>query len=99
VIAIGTTVVRSLEAAAAAGRLQAFSGETRIFIRPGYRFRIVDALLTNFHMPRSTLLALVCAFAGREHIMRAYREAVAMGYRFLSFGDALLILSGLGIGG
>jgi S-adenosylmethionine:tRNA ribosyltransferase-isomerase len=91
VIAVGTTVVRSLEAAAAGGRLQAFDGETRIFIRPGYRFRIVDALLTNFHLPESTLLMLCAAFAGREALLAAYDHAVRARYRFFSYGDAMFI--------
>jgi len=91
VIAVGTTCVRSLETAAAGGRLQAFEGETDIFIRPGYRFQVVDALLTNFHLPGSTLLMLVCAFAGYEAVMRAYRHAVAARYRFFSYGDAMFI--------
>jgi S-adenosylmethionine:tRNA ribosyltransferase-isomerase len=93
VVAVGTSTARALEAACDdRGRIRAGAAETNLFILAGYRFRALGALLTNFHMPRSTLLALVCAFAGREHIMRAYREAVAMGYRFLSFGDAMLIL-------
>lgn len=91
VIAVGTTVVRSLETAAADGVLQPFEGESRLFIRPGYRFRVVDALLTNFHLPRSTLLMLVSAFAGYRLTMKAYRHAVAKGYRFFSYGDAMWI--------
>ncbi|MFI4890990.1 MAG: tRNA preQ1(34) S-adenosylmethionine ribosyltransferase-isomerase QueA [Steroidobacterales bacterium] len=91
VIAVGTTVVRSLEAAAAGGTLQAFSGETRIFIRPGYRFRVVDALLTNFHLPESTLLMLCAAFAGREALLAAYAHAVRARYRFFSYGDAMFL--------
>ena len=91
VLAVGTTVVRSLEAAAAGGELQPFSGETRLFITPGYEFRVVDLLLTNFHLPESTLLMLVCAFAGYEPVMRAYRHAVAEEYRFFSYGDAMLL--------
>ena len=89
VVAVGTTVVRSLETAAASGELAPYLGETRLFIRPGYRFRCVDALLTNFHLPESTLLTLVCAFAGHEETMRAYRHAVAREYRFFSYGDAM----------
>ncbi|MFO7178569.1 MAG: tRNA preQ1(34) S-adenosylmethionine ribosyltransferase-isomerase QueA [Pseudomonadota bacterium] len=92
VVAIGTTVVRALESAAlpdAPGHVRAISGETRLLIQPGYRFRVVDALLTNFHQPRSTLLALVAAFAGYEPTLRAYAEAVQAGYRFLSYGDAM----------
>ncbi len=88
VVAVGTTVVRALESAAAGGGLAPFDGPTNLFIYPGYRFQAVDCLLTNFHMPRSSLLALVCAFAGRELVMEAYREAVKEKYRFLSFGDA-----------
>ena len=91
VIAVGTTVVRSLETAAQSGALAPYSGETDIFIYPGYEFRVVDALLTNFHLPESTLLMLVCAFGGYERVMRAYRHAVAEGYRFFSYGDAMFI--------
>jgi len=91
VVAVGTTVVRSLETAAAGGELRPYRGETRLFIRPGYRFRVVDALLTNFHLPESTLLMLVSAFAGHEHVMRAYRHAVEQRYRFFSYGDAMFI--------
>ena len=91
IIAIGTTTVRSLETAAAGGELQAFRGETDIFIYPGYEFRSVDALLTNFHLPESTLLMLVCAFAGYETTMRAYSHAVKERYRFFSYGDAMFI--------
>ena len=92
VVAVGTTVVRSLEAAAHSGELIPYRGETDIFIYPGYRFRIVDALITNFHLPESTLLMLVCAFAGYEEAMAAYRHAVRERYRFFSYGDAMLIL-------
>ena len=93
VVVVGTSTARALESAAdESGALRAGAGETNLFITPGYRFRSVGALLTNFHMPRSTLLALVSAFATREHVMRAYRQAVEMNYRFLSFGDAMLIL-------
>lgn len=92
VVAVGTTVVRSLESAAKNGELVPFSGETAIFIYPGYPFRVVDALLTNFHLPESTLLMLVCAFAGHEEVMGAYRHAVAQGYRFFSYGDAMFLL-------
>jgi S-adenosylmethionine:tRNA ribosyltransferase-isomerase len=91
VTAVGTTSLRALEAAAAGGELLAGSGETDIFITPGYRFRVVERLLTNFHLPRSTLLMLVSAFAGVENIRRAYRHAVAERYRFFSYGDAMLI--------
>ncbi len=91
-IAAGTTVVRALEGSAAAhGAVQAGSDETNIFITPGWPFRVVDAMITNFHLPQSTLLVLVSAFAGRETILRAYREAVEREYRFFSFGDAMFI--------
>jgi S-adenosylmethionine:tRNA ribosyltransferase-isomerase len=92
VVAVGTTAVRALETAAASGQLQPFQGDSRIFIYPGYRFRVVDAMLTNFHLPESTLIMLVSAFAGREPIMAAYREAVTEKYRFFSYGDAMFIL-------
>ena len=92
VIAIGTTSVRALESAASSGELAPFSGDTQIFIYPGYRFRVIDALVTNFHLPESTLLMLVSAFAGRDNVLRAYREAVAQRYRFFSYGDAMLVL-------
>lgn len=93
VVAVGTTVVRTLEAATdpATGRLRAGTGETTIFIRPGYTFRQVDVLLTNFHLPRSTLVMLVSAMLGRERTLEAYREAVRAGYRFFSYGDAMLV--------
>jgi S-adenosylmethionine:tRNA ribosyltransferase-isomerase len=91
VIAVGTTSVRALESAAASGALQPFSGDTQIFIYPGCRFRYVDVLLTNFHLPESTLLMLVSALAGREQVLAAYREAVARQYRFFSYGDAMLV--------
>ena len=91
VVAIGTTAVRSLETAAAEGELRPYRGDTRLFIRPGYRFRAVDLLLTNFHLPGSTLLMLVCAFAGRDAVMAAYRHAIDAGYRFFSYGDAMLL--------
>jgi S-adenosylmethionine:tRNA ribosyltransferase-isomerase len=91
VVAVGTTTVRALEAAAAAGEIRAGPGTATLFIRPGHRFRVVDALLTNFHLPRSPLLALVAAFAGRERIRSAYADALAAGYRFYSYGDAMLI--------
>jgi S-adenosylmethionine:tRNA ribosyltransferase-isomerase len=90
VVAIGTTTMRALESAAAAtGSLEPFSGETTLFIRPGYRFRVVDALLTNFHLPESSLLMLVCAFAGTRSILAAYAHAVRNRYRFFSYGDAM----------
>ncbi len=91
VIAVGTTVVRALESAMRDGELQPFAGETRIFIFPGYRIRSVDAMVTNFHLPESTLLMLVSAFAGRERVLAAYRHAVERGYRFFSYGDAMLL--------
>ena len=94
IVAVGTTAVRSLETAAADGELRPYRGDTRLFIRPGYRFRTVDLLLTNFHLPESTLLMLVCAFAGLEPVMAAYRHAVHAGYRFFSYGDAMLISPG-----
>jgi S-adenosylmethionine:tRNA ribosyltransferase-isomerase len=92
VVAVGTTVVRTLEAAALAGggTVAAGAGSTDLFIVPGFRFQVVDALLTNFHLPRSTLLLLVAAFAGRERVLAAYQEAIAEGYRFYSYGDAML---------
>jgi S-adenosylmethionine:tRNA ribosyltransferase-isomerase len=94
VVAIGTTVVRALESAAnARGEIDACMDETRIFIYPGYRFRAVDALVTNFHLPESTLLMLVCAFAGTERVLAAYRHAVMERYRFFSYGDAMLLES------
>jgi S-adenosylmethionine:tRNA ribosyltransferase-isomerase len=91
VIAVGTTVVRSLEAAMQDGELKPFAGDTRIFIFPGYRIRSVDALVTNFHLPESTLLMLVSAFAGRERVLAAYEHAVQEKYRFFSYGDAMLL--------
>jgi S-adenosylmethionine:tRNA ribosyltransferase-isomerase len=91
VIAVGTTSVRALEAAAHAGSLQSFDGETDLFILPGHEFRMIDAMVTNFHLPRSSLLMLVAAFAGRDRILAAYRHAVSQGYRFFSYGDAMLV--------
>jgi len=92
VVAVGTTSLRLLESAAdEAGQVQPFSGETRLFITPGYRFRAVDLLLTNFHLPRSTLYMLVCAFAGTAHMRAAYAHAIAQRYRFYSYGDAMLL--------
>lgn len=91
VIAVGTTVVRALESAAGNGHVNAFNGETDIFIYPGYRFRAVDALITNFHLPESTLLMLVCALAGTDKVLRAYRHAVEQRYRFFSYGDAMFV--------
>ncbi len=93
VIAVGTTTTRTLEQAADGNeRIAAGKGEARIFIYPGYRFKIVDALITNFHLPRSSHLILVSAFAGRELILRAYQEAIVEDYRFLSYGDGMMIL-------
>jgi S-adenosylmethionine:tRNA ribosyltransferase-isomerase len=92
VVAVGTTATRTLETAAGAdGRVSPLDGHATVFLHPGRRFRVVDALLTNFHLPRSSLLVLVAAFAGRELILRAYRHALASGYRFYSYGDATLI--------
>lgn len=103
VIAVGTTSVRSLESAARASLgkgepLAPFYGDTDIFIYPGYRFQLVDAMITNFHLPESTLIMLVSAFAGHDHIMAAYRAAVAERYRFFSYGDAMFITKQLGLG-
>ena len=92
VVAVGTTSVRTLETAARDGTLTACGGPTDLFIRPGHRFRAVDCLLTNFHMPRTTLMVLVSAFAGRDLVMHAYEEAVRQEYRFLSYGDAMLVV-------
>jgi S-adenosylmethionine:tRNA ribosyltransferase-isomerase len=89
VVAVGTTSVRTIESAWPEGRM---SGDTDIFIYPGFQFRRVDALLTNFHLPRTSLLLLVCAFAGTELTLAAYRHAVEMRYRFYSYGDCMLIL-------
>jgi S-adenosylmethionine:tRNA ribosyltransferase-isomerase len=91
VLAVGTTTLRALESAAADGELKPGSGETRLFILPGYRFRVVERLLTNFHLPRSTLLMLVSAFGGMDNIRRAYKHAIESRYRFYSYGDAMLI--------
>jgi S-adenosylmethionine:tRNA ribosyltransferase-isomerase len=92
VVAVGTTVVRALESATHDGVLAPFAGETQIFIFPGYRIASVDALVTNFHLPESTLLMLVSAFAGRDFMLDAYRHAIEQRYRFFSYGDAMLIL-------
>ena len=91
VIAVGTTAVRSLESAAAGGSLEPMDRDTDIFIYPGYRFRVVDAMITNFHLPESTLLMLLCAFAGKERVMSAYQHAVEQKYRFFSYGDAMFV--------
>jgi S-adenosylmethionine:tRNA ribosyltransferase-isomerase len=94
VIAVGTTTVRALESLNVDddGRVHPASGSTTLFVRPGHRFRMVDGLVTNFHLPRSSLLLLVAAFAGRDQVLAAYREAVARRYRFYSYGDAMLVL-------
>ncbi|GAB2998218.1 S-adenosylmethionine:tRNA ribosyltransferase-isomerase [Arenimonas maotaiensis] len=94
VIAVGTTVLRALESAMVDGEVRPFAGDTQIFIFPGYRIRSIDALITNFHLPESTLLMLVSAFAGKERIFAAYRHAVAQRYRFFSYGDAMLLFPG-----
>jgi len=92
VIAVGTTSTRALETAATAAQIRAMSGSTELFITPGYEFKIVDAMITNFHLPKSTLLALVAAFAGLENILAAYQHAIEKRYRFYSYGDAMLII-------
>jgi len=92
IIAVGTTAVRALEGAAQSGNLQPFCGKTDLFIYPGYQWRVVDGLITNFHLPRSSLLMLVSALIGRQRLLNIYNEAIAFGYRFYSFGDAMLIL-------
>jgi S-adenosylmethionine:tRNA ribosyltransferase-isomerase len=93
VVAVGTTTVRALETAAdSAGSVTPGAGESGLVILPGHRFRVVDVLLTNFHLPRSSLLLLVAAFAGRERVLSAYAEAVRAGYRFYSYGDAMLVV-------
>jgi len=92
VLAVGTTAVRTLESAWRDGEIRPGEGQSNLYIMPGYRFQVVSQLLTNFHTPRSTLLVLVSAFAGRQVILRAYREAVRERYRFFSYGDAMLIL-------
>jgi len=91
VVAVGTTCVRALESASANGEIAPFKDETRIFIYPGYRFKSVDALVTNFHLSESTLLMLVSAFAGRDYVLSAYAKAIEQGYRFFSYGDAMLV--------
>ena len=89
IVAVGTTVVRTLESAVQQGRVRATAAETNLFIKPGFQFNVVDALITNFHLPGSTLIMLVCAFAGYDRVMAAYREAVSEEYRFFSYGDAM----------
>ena len=91
VVAVGTTTVRALETAARDGALKQFYGDTDIFIYPGFSFQAVDALVTNFHLPESSLLMMVCAFGGYDNVMGAYREAIEQRYRFYSYGDAMLI--------
>ena len=105
VVAVGTTVVRALESAALATSdatadrpLAPYKGETRLFIRPGFEFRITDRLITNFHVSQSTLLMLVCAFAGRQHTLAAYAHAIVAGYRFFSYGDAMFVTPQAGVG-
>jgi S-adenosylmethionine:tRNA ribosyltransferase-isomerase len=92
IIAVGTTVVRALEAVAEAGKLKPYRGKTDVFIYPGYQWQIVQGLITNFHLPRSSLMMLVSAFIGRQRLLALYQEAIAQGYQFYSFGDAMLIL-------
>jgi S-adenosylmethionine:tRNA ribosyltransferase-isomerase len=91
VLAVGTTTLRALESAARGGEIEAGRGDTNLFILPGFRFRVADRLLTNFHLPKSTLMMLVAAFGGTDNIRRAYAHAVENRYRFLSYGDAMLI--------
>ena len=97
VVAVGTTVVRALESAVTDGDIHPYEGETNIFIYPGYHFQVIDGLITNFHLPESTLLMLVCAFGGYETVMTAYRHAVDEKYRFFSYGDAMLLWPELGV--
>jgi S-adenosylmethionine:tRNA ribosyltransferase-isomerase len=92
VIAVGTTVVRALEGAAQAGQLQPWQGQVNLYIYPGYRFRVIDGLITNFHLPGSSLLLLVSALIGRQRLLDLYQKAIQAGYRFYSFGDAMVIL-------
>jgi S-adenosylmethionine:tRNA ribosyltransferase-isomerase len=94
VVAVGTTSVRALESASQSGRIEPFHGETDLFILPGYRFHTVDAMITNFHLPQSSLLMLVAAFAGKERVLAAYRHAVAQRYRFFSYGDSMFLTPG-----
>ena len=92
VIGVGTTVVRALEHAATAGNVESGPGVADVFVYPGYRFQVIDAMITNFHLPRSTPLLMVAALIGRENLLRAYREAIERGYRFYSYGDAMLVI-------
>jgi S-adenosylmethionine:tRNA ribosyltransferase-isomerase len=94
IVAVGTTAVRALETASRAGAIAPFEGDTDLFITPGYRFRVADALITNFHLPRSSLLMLACAFGSTAAVLAAYRHAVANGYRFFSYGDAMFLSRG-----
>jgi S-adenosylmethionine:tRNA ribosyltransferase-isomerase len=96
VVAVGTTSVRALETAARSGTLAPFAGDSRLFIYPGFEFRVVDAMVTNFHLPESSLLMLVCAFAGQAATLAAYRHAVAQRYRFFSYGDAMFVTAARG---
>ena len=98
VVAVGTTVVRSLESASTGGVLRPYHGDTRLFIYPGFKFTTVDAIVSNFHLPESTLLMLVCAFGGYQQVMNAYRHAVAQRYRFFSYGDAMFVTRAVGSG-
>ena len=91
IIAVGTTVVRSLETAAKAGQLEPFKGDSQLFITPGFDFKVIDAMLTNFHLPESTLLMLVSAFAGYDKMQAAYQHAIQERYRFFSYGDAMFL--------
>jgi S-adenosylmethionine:tRNA ribosyltransferase-isomerase len=99
VVAVGTTSVRTLEAAWTGDRLGVGPGRTTLFVRPGFRFGVVDAVVTNFHLPRSTLLVLACAFGGTDRVLAAYGEAVARRYRFFSYGDAMLMFRAAATGG
>ena len=92
IIAVGTTAVRTLETLATDTQIKAASGTTKLFIKPGYKFQIIDAMITNFHLPKSTLLALVAAFTGLKEILAAYNHAIEKRYRFYSYGDAMLII-------
>jgi len=92
VIAVGTTVTRALESAAQTGTLQPYSGKSELFIYPGYQWRVVDGMITNFHLPKSSLMMLVSALIGRDRLLSLYAEAIAQAYRFYSFGDAMLVL-------
>lgn len=92
VIAVGTTAVRSLETAAESGTLNSYVGDSQLFVYPGFNFKVIDGMLTNFHLPASTLVMLVSAFSGREKILEAYQHAIEQGYRFFSYGDATLLL-------